>query len=98
MATSDGYDHSGMSHFIKEFRNPFPNKSFIIEMEETMGCYGSLSIALLDGLLEYTDTKDMYTHSIKSPTLRLFCPSMYWRKSFLLSSSMANTLSLEFKL
>jgi hypothetical protein len=63
-----------------------------------MGCYGSLRIALLDGFLVYPDIKDMHTYSIRSPTLRRFCFSMYWKKSFFLRSSMASTLSLEFKL
>jgi hypothetical protein len=34
MANSDGYDYLGMYHFIEEFNNPFPDKPFIIEMEE----------------------------------------------------------------
>jgi hypothetical protein len=37
MVTSNGYDYSGMFHFIKEFRNPFLHKPFIIEMEENYG-------------------------------------------------------------
>jgi hypothetical protein len=39
MASMDGYDYSGMSHFIEEFQNPFTDKPFISEMEEN---YGSL--------------------------------------------------------
>jgi hypothetical protein len=50
-----------------------------------MDCYRNLRIALLDGLLVYLNTKDIYT-------------SMHWRKSFLLSGSMPSILSLEFKL
>jgi hypothetical protein len=39
MASTDGYDYLGMSHFIEEFQNPFTNRPFIFEMEEN---YGSL--------------------------------------------------------
>jgi hypothetical protein len=39
MAFTDGYDYSGMSHFIEEFQNPFTDRPFISEMEEN---YGSL--------------------------------------------------------
>jgi hypothetical protein len=39
MDTSDGYDYSGMVHFIEGFQNPFIGKPFISEMEEN---YGSL--------------------------------------------------------
>ena len=39
MASTDGYDYSGMSHFIEEFQNPFTDRPFIFEMEEN---YGSL--------------------------------------------------------
>ena len=34
MAFTDGYDYSGMSHFIEEFQNPFTDRPFISEMEE----------------------------------------------------------------
>jgi hypothetical protein len=37
MAYSDGYDYSSMTHFIKEFRNPFPDRPFITEIEENYG-------------------------------------------------------------
>jgi hypothetical protein len=37
MANSNGYDYLGMFHFIKEFKNPFPNKPFISKMEENYG-------------------------------------------------------------
>jgi hypothetical protein len=39
MASTDGYNYSGMSHFIEEFQNPFTDRPFIYEMEEN---YGSL--------------------------------------------------------
>jgi hypothetical protein len=39
MASTGGYDYSGMSHFIEEFQNPFTDRPFISEMEEN---YGSL--------------------------------------------------------
>jgi hypothetical protein len=39
MAFSDGYNYSAMSPFIEEFKNPFSDRPFIIEMEEN---YGSL--------------------------------------------------------
>jgi hypothetical protein len=39
MASIDGYDYSGMSHFIEEFQNLFTDRPFISEMEEN---YGSL--------------------------------------------------------
>jgi hypothetical protein len=34
---SDGYDYSGMTHFIEEFKNPFADKSFISEMGVNYG-------------------------------------------------------------
>jgi hypothetical protein len=37
MAYADGYDYSSMTPFIKEFRNPFPDRPFITEMEENYG-------------------------------------------------------------
>jgi hypothetical protein len=37
MAHMDGYDYSSMTHFIKEFRNPFSDRPFITEMEENYG-------------------------------------------------------------
>jgi hypothetical protein len=37
MAFFDGYDYSAMSPFIEEFRNPFSDRPFIIEMEENYG-------------------------------------------------------------
>jgi hypothetical protein len=37
MASTDGYDYLGMSHFIKEFQNPFTDRPFISEMEENYG-------------------------------------------------------------
>jgi hypothetical protein len=37
MAYSDSYDYSSMTHFIEEFRNPFPDRPFITEMEENYG-------------------------------------------------------------
>jgi hypothetical protein len=39
MASTDGYNYSGMSHFIEEFQNPFTDRPFISEIEEN---YGSL--------------------------------------------------------
>ena len=37
IAYIDGYDYSSMFHFIKEFRNPFPNRPFITEMADNYG-------------------------------------------------------------
>ena len=37
MAFTDGYDYSGVSHFIKEFQNLFIDRSFISKMEENYG-------------------------------------------------------------
>jgi hypothetical protein len=34
MSSTDGYDYSGMSHFIEEFQNSFTDRPFISEMEE----------------------------------------------------------------
>ena len=34
MAFTDGYDYSGMFHFIKEFQNLFTNRPFISKMED----------------------------------------------------------------
>jgi hypothetical protein len=34
VASTDGYNYSGMSHFIEEFQNPFIDRPFISEMEE----------------------------------------------------------------
>jgi hypothetical protein len=39
MASTNGYNYSRMSHFIEEFQNPFIDRPFISEMEES---YGSL--------------------------------------------------------
>jgi hypothetical protein len=65
MATSDRFDYFGMSHFIKEFQI----SPLYLRWKRTMSHYGNLKIAWLDGLLEYPVTKDLYTYSIKSPTL-----------------------------
>jgi hypothetical protein len=37
MASTEGYDYSGMSHFIEEFQNPFTDRPFISKMEENYG-------------------------------------------------------------
>jgi hypothetical protein len=37
MASTDGYDYSGMSHFIEEFQNSFTERPFISKMEENYG-------------------------------------------------------------
>jgi hypothetical protein len=39
MASMNGYDYLGMSHFIEEFQNPFTDRPFIFEIKEN---YGSL--------------------------------------------------------
>jgi hypothetical protein len=98
MAKSDSYDYLEMCHFIEEFKNPFPVKPFITEMEEIYRLLWQFEDCIDGNLLEYLDTKIMHTYSIKSQTLLRFYPSMSWRKSFLMSSSMASILSSEFKL
>jgi hypothetical protein len=37
MAHMDRYDYSSMTHFIKEFHNPFSDRPLITEMEENYG-------------------------------------------------------------
>jgi hypothetical protein len=37
VALSNGYNYSGMTHFIEEFKNPFAEKPFISETEENYG-------------------------------------------------------------
>ena len=66
--------------------------------KKTMVFFGSSRIVLIDGRLVYPAQKDVLTYFIKSRTRQDFYHSTFWRRSFWLSNSIINTLSLEFKL
>jgi hypothetical protein len=61
MASTDGYDYSGMSHFIEEFQNPFTDRSFISEMEENYGTLWQFSNCVVGWSLGVSRYKG-YTH------------------------------------
>jgi hypothetical protein len=97
MASSDGYDYLGMSHFIVDFQKPFTDKPFISKIEENYKLLWQIRDFVVGRSLGVSRYKG-YTHLLHKESILLhFYPSMYWRKSFSFSSSMASTLSLEFK-
>jgi hypothetical protein len=61
MASTDGYDYSGMSHFIEEFQNPITDRSFISEMEENYGTLWQFSNCVVGWSLGVSRYKG-YTH------------------------------------
>ena len=61
MACTDGYDYLGMSHFIEEFQNQFPDAPFIHEMEGNYGLFWQFKSCVVGWSLGISRYKG-YTH------------------------------------
>jgi hypothetical protein len=74
MAYMDGYDYSGMYHFIEEFRNLFADRPFITEMEENYGMLWQFKDCvdrLLLGVSRYKGYAHLLHKEPNSPTFLL---------------------------
>jgi hypothetical protein len=74
MVYMDGYDYSGMYHFIEEFRNPFADRPFITEMEENYGMLWQFKDCVDRWMLGVSCDKG-YAHLLhKEPNSSTFLP------------------------
>ena len=74
MASMDGYDYSGMSHFIEEFQNPFTNRPFISEMEEnyvSLWQFKSCIVGWSLGVSQYKGHTNLLLKESNSPAFLL---------------------------
>jgi hypothetical protein len=75
MANFDGYEYLGMSHFIEEFQNPFPDKPFITEMEENYGLLWQFKDCVVGwtlGISQYKGYAHLLHNVSNSPTFLPF--------------------------
>ena len=71
MASLDGYNYLGMSHFVEEFQNSFTDKSFISEMEENYELLWQFRDCVIGwnlGVSQYKDYIHLFHKESNSPT------------------------------
>jgi hypothetical protein len=74
MAFSDGYNYFAMYSFIEEYRNPFSDRPFIIEMEENYGVLWQLKECVVGWTLRVSQYKG-YVHFLhKEANFLAFLP------------------------